>query len=154
MVTKKRWKLPKYVLKKTIIRALKTEPLQTGQFVEKPDLRKVGDCNVCAVGAVLRATGATNYQIAKHTGWANGGVCIFSCESQRRIIQLLERKDYMSALSSYFEDLVFGEPTKAQRRKLIAFVEKNFPNRVPLVAPKAQPLNSCVTDDSISSTHD
>jgi hypothetical protein len=42
----------KSISRDDILRAIRTEPLAPGAWVQYPSLTVVGDCTVCAVGAV------------------------------------------------------------------------------------------------------
>lgn len=171
VVVSKQRSLPEFVSKKKIIKALQTEFLSAGQFVKNGYLPEVGTCGVCAVGAVLRSVGQTDIQIA----YIAREIAPAPRVGRNKIGELLEKRGYMSALSSYFEEMLrnnkakyFVErccdrddnnrtlisyvkaaesatntismqvPTKLQRKRLIAFVEKNFPNRVRLIPRGAQ----------------
>lgn len=176
---KKSTAVPTHVTKRQVIKALEKEFLIAGFFVFNDQMTTVGTCGVCAVGAVLRSRGLENDRIYKLTSWWQNGCSIAqeSAAEPEKIPELLEKGDYMSALSTKFEDMLknnpekhfveelnphgqivyrrvfessiadlgysevvrtFLVPTPAQRKRLVAWVEKNFPNRVPLFAPKSK----------------
>lgn len=126
------------ITKQEILKAIKTEPLRAGHFIgasdefgyEKLNSKKGKSCTVCAVGAVLRN------KIKDVTIQDFNSICANSVEywtefSGMEAQYLIEKKDYLSALSVEFETLSNKFKTKAAiRKKLIKFVQDNFPKTI------------------------
>lgn len=117
--------MKKSITKENVIKALESEVLCRRYFFEKKRLLTPPGCKVCAVGAVLRHMsfekwGRKNKLDLNHIGWA-------SLHDADPVGQdpydLLKDKQYLAALSNYFED---GN----SKKKCIAFVEKNFPEKL------------------------
>ena len=119
------------VTKNQIIEAISTESLIGGAWFYTKD------CAVCAVGAVLRR--CLNIKDREIAGVANE---IVNWPEHRDIELVLKRKDWLSALSSFFEqewesrdvDLYEGkkheELVALVRKRTIEFVEHNFPDEI------------------------
>lgn len=135
----KKRRLQRTISKSEIIKALQTEPLQPGVFVEYVyvadtcNISTDPSCNVCAVGAVLRRAGYTNDAIIKAgRELSNAG---FVCQGNvAQINEELKNRQYLNALSVKFETLMAERDrvTKAVRQQLCKWVEKNLPNRIKL----------------------
>ena len=138
--------MTKEITKQQVLKALRNEPLEGGQFFanDKPN------CNVCAVGAVLREVSFETwfkkmdirFTVSRVVGdmvWLGG----FSHIGDWR--QALKDKQYLSALSIKFEKLLtsadgYGTQNVTPRRRqiMIDFVERYFPTSftVTLTAPE------------------
>lgn len=122
----------KYVTKKTILKAIATEPLIGGSFVLSADDERK-DCSVCAVGAVLRRAGMKNSEIYDFGRvMVDSGPCANREES---IPEVLKDGEFLHALSLKFEAQSdrtgYGKRT---RNVLANFVKKHFPHRIKLDA--------------------
>lgn len=115
--------MTKIITKKLIIKALQTEKLRHGDFFrsDKPN------CTVCAVGAVLRHVSFESWVRNKLgrsvCASAIGDIATQNCailHSSMDVHTLVQNKNYLGALSCYFED---GHT----KRACIAFVKKYFP---------------------------
>jgi len=122
--------------KNKVIKAIKTEPLRAGAFFkdEKTNIYSES-CFVCAVGAVLKnsldkrvlnlAPTSTLSEIAM--GYCRGTAV------DHNIKRLLNEKNYLGALSNYFEYIMQREKSKHASasvvKRLVNFVEKNFPKK-------------------------
>ncbi len=130
-------KRTKWIKKEDVISALKTEKLERGNWFTSDE----PGCKVCAVGAVLRKTSfekwahKINFPLSQ-LGWASvtGKNLIrprcngtFEFETKEH----LANKNYLAALSNYFESDNYFESNK-NKRQCIAFVKKNFPARFKL----------------------
>lgn len=139
------------ITKKEIIKALQTEPLIHQMWVKKDNLPEVGDCGVCAVGAVLRHCRIPNDVLDSYTNSIEG---TGSAEEAQRA---LERGDYLSALSMTFEQKSYVEAgTKADaasRRRAIEFVEKNFPAKIALDKSKLQKARENAFDSLVNAAY-
>jgi hypothetical protein len=127
----------KFTLKKSlIIAALENNELIHKVFFwadntkTKPYDTPIGKCKVCAVGAVIRDC-ILNKKATQvdGSGLAHGlikGVSIFHDKNQ-----YLSEKDYLSALSTFFECLDRDLRISKSEVKLrtIEFVRKNFPTQ-------------------------
>lgn len=105
------------ITKQQVLKALETEPLKRGQWVDRAYLNYIGDCNVCAVGAVLRQAGLTNREIylsVRAQSIRSG------CEDPNQTV----KTDPLTALSEVFE-------TKG-KKAAIEFVKKKFPKTITL----------------------
>lgn len=125
--------------RKQIIRALRTENLgRHGYgFVENDHLNKIGDCHVCAIGAVCRSAGLTNRQIYDVSAvLCHGEYISFTgdVEASRPYWEKeLHKKNYLGALSIYFESIgplstnnKYRE-TPINREQLVDWVKKYIP---------------------------
>lgn len=123
-----------FITKQNMIDAVKTEPLAPGVWISM-----VGtiDCEVCAVGGVLRAAGvqedsinqvANNCTSYSHVEWNS------ECEDSgwRDIDDLLEDYiddgKYLAALSIKFEDLANDSSIATARVELVEWIEDNIPS--------------------------
>lgn len=123
----------KTISKAKVIKALQTEPLSQGSWRCHDAIGPYDNtCDVCAVGAVLRAAGVPENRISIEAPVR----CRFATRSyfDPTIPKMLKGGFYLSALNCYFEAIKTKDriPSAAQRKRLIAFVEKNFPDRVSL----------------------
>ncbi len=135
----------KTVSKKAIIEALKTEPLRHGSWYRAPDTdnNASGECQVCAVGAVLRGAAKAEPSAILNFGsrlFAYFGVEGMSNASagRKQALKYVKSGDYMAALSTYFESLS-GRGTvlpknHPTRKHMVKFVQKYFPDRVRIAA--------------------
>jgi len=127
----------KVIKRKVVIEALRKEPLVTGCFWENLGHKatngvKAG-CNVCAVGAVLRRASFEKEFLGRDQGEIGLAATLDRCQDED-ISKLLKNKNYLGALSCYFEDLipVFNSVKNKDREKCIKFVKKNFPKQFKL----------------------
>lgn len=124
--------------KETILHALKSEPLERRNWItgDGSDSEPISDpsCTVCAVGAVLRQVmiPTTPREQLSITAWRNCPVAIKSSAVQ----SLLKDREYLDALSCYFESLRGTRPL--MRKKLVAFVTKYFPEKITVKIRKNQ----------------
>ena len=134
------------IKKAQVIKALRTEPLEKGnwidispkdyeQFERSPLLvASAFDCKVCAVGAVLRSTGLTPMEILRVGGnlSLSYGYNVFRDARHGDIDNLLIKGNYLGALSCYFESTIplRGSYGLKHRERLVQFVEKNFPGYI------------------------
>jgi len=146
----------KYVTRNTVIKALLSEPLRPGNWFRgvranydytTTKASKV-ECTVCAVGAVLRYY---NSKTIQELNWraeqltCRGDNCYShtSRADSEGISKSIKNKNYWTALSGFFEStFTVGAYNTARyykkdgtigmkgRRKLVKWVEKNFPSRV------------------------
>lgn len=113
----------KTITRALVIKALKTETLRRGNWFAGEQKK---DCSVCAVGAVLRHCSFETWARKKSFGLNSlGWEAVKDADrvngSQIEDTEiLLEDKNYLAALSNYFE---LGN----SKNKCIAFVEENFP---------------------------
>ena len=121
-----------------ILRALKREPLRRGEFVEKSNLPMVGNCNVCAVGAVLRGCGFRNNEISVLARE------VVDYPISSRPHELLKAGDWTSALSSMFE---MQPSDRAGQKAVLDFVRKHFPATVTLRGEHIKEIIDVETDD-------
>lgn len=119
------------ITRRQVINALRTEPLTHGTWVYQDGFNgpsKETECPVCAVGAVLRKAGLSNYEIdqAGNALMDNGSVT-----SDTAVADYLANGLYLNALSCEFESRrIHGKAlkaTKAFRERLITWVKKNLP---------------------------
>lgn len=124
------------IYREQILKALLTEPLQGGQWVEKEYLHEIGDCRVCAVGAILRSClKMTNSEIHENGARVTNNRCVRNglYDNINYPKNELKKKNYLGALSIFFEDLVYRRndgATPNDRVKLCKFVLDNFPSRI------------------------
>ena len=119
----------KQITKLAIIKALASEPLAAGRWMSN------AGCEVCAVGAVVRQVFHPSEEMNESTGRIP--LCVIANAVTTEDVTdadpkaLIKAKDYMSALSCYFEQLVGDDQTAtpAQRAQLIEFVYKKFPEK-------------------------
>lgn len=138
----------KTVTKKQILKAIKSEPLRGGSWVRSFG-RDYADCEVCAVGAVLRNTFRKKTVKRLVEDLIIGAVIcnqIFSIDDYwpGATRQLKREKNYMGLLSVKFEYLWANHVTghcddngdwvyvgvDTVRKKLSKFVQEHFPNKV------------------------
>jgi hypothetical protein len=103
-----------------------------GSIAHNADLKTSPDCNVCAVGAVLRKRVSKDMLLSDFRVFCDemtqGSFC-----SDDDLEEALENKNYLGALSIKFEqlndyDYVDDRPPMLEiREKMIEFVTKNFP---------------------------
>lgn len=133
------------ITKKQVITALENEPLRPGQFI-RYDKKPIGDCQVCAVGAVMRTVLNNNIEHRDEFSSLCENVTDFQYVGEDTD-ELLQNKNYMGALSNYFEEMMFdnddgknewdddedddGAPIveSRHRKELIQFVNDNFPEQ-------------------------
>lgn len=117
----------KIIRRSVVIEALRKEPLAPDKFFHEP-----GDktCRVCAVGAVLRHVSFETWAI-KHDralqslGRVAAGFQYIGFSPNN----LIAEGNYLGALSCYFEGMMQKRflVTDKIRKRLVKFVEKNFP---------------------------
>ena len=126
--------------KRTVIKALREEPLESGSFFDKNNVK---NCKVCAVGAVVRKS---------LKGKINGltrNTLVSYCETitneeyiNEDVEYLLAKRNYLGALSTFFEweagsdddsDCSGPNITPELRETLVEFVRKNFPTRFKVI---------------------
>ncbi len=115
--------------KKKVIEALKTEPLTQGSFFRGYlDGASRKECEVCAVGAVLRKHLGKGKRLEEvDPDLAAGGVYV----GRSKIKSNLVNGNYLGALSCYFEGMdtgPYGTVDKSHRKDLVDFVKTHFPN--------------------------
>ena len=134
----------KTISRRDILTAIRNEPLKRGSWVYmygRNDFSE-GDkrCEVCAVGAILRQGGFSNYEIDYFGGALlnSGPISPDSSEFNESSLtnglkQLIKEKKYIHALSVKFEDQASRTGAgKITRKVLSLFVKKNFPKRIRL----------------------
>ncbi len=144
------------ITKNEIIKALYTERLQGGRYVNYDDYdgtlpKNKVPCPVCAVGAIISNAMPTHK--TKSVAWVAGELTydsVFSGDSdkliykdyQEKVLRHLEHREYLSALSTYFEGGIVenynarGFATTAFRTKLADFVAAHFPETLTLNTEK------------------
>lgn len=122
-------KVTKTITKKQVIEALETEPLTLGNFWVYSKI--VPDCSVCAVGAVLRRT-SFERAFRGRNSMTIGELATKNqyFEGLGKVKSLLKSRNWLGALSSYFEGLSCN--MLPREKKTIAFVKKNFPAKFQL----------------------
>lgn len=132
----------KTISKQQIIKALTTEPLEAGSFFQyESGCNDKGvtlkNCQVCAVGAVLRSSGVVDMRsglqrLSQRAKTLCRDLFIWEAStyssSRGAINAELRGGNYLGALSMYFENM--AETTGIKRDRLVAFVQKNFPSRI------------------------
>lgn len=138
------------IRKGTIINAIMTENLRSQAFIASPDGSVYNNdvsldpkCAVCAVGALLRAAGATNEEIGKLGTVIGRDIVRTDANAVNKEVRLLlAEKKYLNALSVKFEGLFDSDnpivPTKADRKRVAAFVRRTFPEKLELRALRRQ----------------
>ena len=133
------------VTRKQIIHALRTENLQGGSWFEDTQYNEnTGEyeklnpttCPVCAVGAVIRSTGVVTKKnsFSKLCLWAYklvNGIATeddLSTDTKEGIKTLLNEKNYLGALSVYFEAM--ADNGRIRRDRLVKFVKTHFPSQL------------------------
>lgn len=130
-------KRPKSVLRSTILKAIKVEPLKGRSWVDDEDMDNP-KCSVCMVGGTLRQAGLSNKQIYEFGDeMVSYGECtahyLTPFEAAREVKEHLENRRYLHALSVKFERLFsYLGAGKRTRKILTKFVRQNFPKRIPL----------------------
>lgn len=121
--------------RKTVLKALRTEPLARGYFfeVESKDNKA---CKVCAVGSIVRQH--LSKQILKTKGLDElSTYCEFltdhsydSTIDENQQKEMIAKGNYLGALSAFFERQgSVKRVTQKQREQLVQYVKKNFPVR-------------------------
>lgn len=121
--------MKKSISKFEVIKALVNEPKLRRGYWFKPSekdgniIRK--NCAVCAVGSILRAISFEKWGRKRNINLNDLGSCIIdttnvSGDSFDNIPEHLENKNYLAALSCYFE-------SGKSRLKCVEFVIKEFP---------------------------
>jgi len=138
----------KYIERRTILQAIRFEPLKAGRWVEggySDDMNTWvplddPNCSVCAVGACLRRAGLNNQQIDDFGDRMieYGSVSYDDNDDltlRHRIEEALESKEYLHALSVKFESQAEKTGSGQRTRKILRqFVLDNFPTRILLSA--------------------
>lgn len=128
--------------RKTVIKALKTEPLARGYFFEVA-AENIKDCKVCAVGGIVRQHLSDAIlqakrcdELSQYCEYVTGYKYDISVdESQQK--ELIKEGNYLGALSAFFErQSDSGKVTKKHRESLVNFVKKNFPVKFKIKTPK------------------
>jgi len=130
----------KSITKSQAIKAIKTEKnlsYNGDWFEENLDYYKK-DCNVCAVGAILRNMSFEKWarKISfdlQELGWVAVGGREAGVASMEYIKDHLKSKNYLAALSCYFE-------SGKTRTQCVNFIKKNFPAKLTLTITKRQYL--------------
>ena len=137
MITLEKKKVTKWITRRMVLKALRTEPLAHGRFWHEDNqnlsLAVKPSCRVCAVGAVLR-------QASFEKSFLDYPQMNIGQEATRDkfvsgdINALLKEKNYLGALSSYFENFdtrngFYKDATKVTRKKCISFVKRKFPSK-------------------------
>ena len=119
-----------------VIQALRTEPLRPGRFFHINNDTSAQDCQVCAVGAVLRqhASAALLARFDNYGDLHTTRITQTFCKGSAVCSdpgELIKQKNYMGALSSYFEKIMRAKKQEHVTGQvidlLIKFVKKNFP---------------------------
>jgi len=132
----------KWITKKEVLQAIKTEPLTSGNWVKLDDKKRFNDktCSVCAVGAVLRKAGLGN-QAINDFGDALAMQGVVAPDSylesegyvEAEIQDYLDTEKYLHALSYKFEYQANKTGVGKRTRNILAkFVEVNFPDKIKL----------------------
>lgn len=123
------------ITKEQVLTALRFEPLAAGNFI-RVDGKPLSECNVCAVGAVMR--NVLNKNIENEDDFS------LLCKQVTKdefidldTDELLLEGNYLGALSNYFEQMMDSRyewgnlettvATNTDRARLITFVEEKFP---------------------------
>jgi hypothetical protein len=125
-----------------VIKALRQEPLAKGKWIEIDDTAydlfetpsivqaKKIKCRVCAVGAVLRHnTELSAMEISRFGVQISDVATVSNYANKYDIEDLLAEKNYLGALSAYFESTIplKGSYGRKHRERLVRFVKGNFP---------------------------
>ena len=119
--------MTKIIKRRVVIKALRTEQLTQGSFFMSENL----GCNVCAVGAILRHVSFETWWRKQNLSFLDindlgYAACKNELVSNKDGVKInLENKNYLGALSCYFENLR-GTP-KNNKNNCIRFVKKYFP---------------------------
>lgn len=126
--------------KARVMRALKEQPefshgnwcLPSDEYVWDPSRLRIKDdpnCQVCAVGAVLRHVLAPGTELSGVEDVAleatSDGDAVFGDPKAEAAAGR-----YLTALSCYFEQLPHDLSTATVRRRLLGFVERHFPAKI------------------------
>lgn len=113
------------ITKADVIKALKTERLDTGAFFREEW------CSVCAVGAVLRKCGVPDdnignvgHRMQRYTESKHSAV-LDDTAKMKDVTRLIKADCWLAALSAYYEGVAKGD-----REKTIAFVKERFPAKL------------------------
>lgn len=114
--------------KEEILKAIRTEKLKRGQFFHDslyPKDPVAQTCKVCAVGAIMRSK---LHKYPSDISLAGLGARMINFQllwsDTAQIPRLIEDKNYLGALSSYFE-------TVSERKcDLVKFINKHFPKSI------------------------
>ena len=125
------------ITRKEILKAIRTEKLQGGSFIEARRISNFygrneyvydSKCKVCAVGAILRQKGISDDKI-QDTAYI--ATFLSDVDDNGDLEVALEVKDYMGALSIKFERLYLSYGGgKRTKEKLAQFVKTNFPKEI------------------------
>lgn len=128
------------VTRKEILKAIRTENLGTGKFIEGIDVGYVtrvivydDSCKVCAVGAVLRQAGTPSDRIMEV---ANEVTNKYEYVTPQKGLEgheftAMKRRAWLNALSIRFEELALKTGTgKETRDALCRFVKRHFPKTI------------------------
>lgn len=150
---------------KSIIKAIKTEPLSSGSWVNTDSLqarvnrsgeiigyRNEEKCLVCAVGAALRSAGVEKTKDIEnfaHQLTVGGFIYAYHMDSyvfKKFLNRCIDEEKYFNALSCKFENLCYKQKrngfklTDAQMskviKKLIKWINGNFPNKIEVIVEK------------------
>lgn len=123
------------ITKEQVLTAIKTEPLKAGSFL-RADGKPINECEVCAVGAVMR--NVLNNKIEDEDDFHK--LCGRVTREQfidNDVDVLLKNENYLGALSNYFEEMIDCKTwvpgdinliaTQDDIKELVTFVEENFP---------------------------
>lgn len=124
----------KTVSKKEVLAAMRYGPLNSGNWIT---YNINGECQVCAVGAVLRRVHFSDNAIENFgSSLADKGRVtpyLMGDGIHEAIIEFLNKKQYLRALSIKFENQVDKTGTGKKTREVMTnFVKKNFPKRIKL----------------------
>lgn len=123
------------IKRETVIEALKTEPLRSSRFFHNDENLNHMECQVCAVGAVLRKHLRINEKLLSIVS-VGSDVCKGEfTEGDGIPKKIAKSKNYLGALSVYFEKLLgepYINPNKRQIGYLVRFVKENFPKQFKL----------------------
>lgn len=135
--------ITKTIKRGTVIKALRTEHLISGQWFNDGFSESTMECPVCAVGAVLRE--ASFVSTSKIESPTEMSACVyrsiasyprnvenFSSDATVKDINLmLKRGQYLLALSGRYESWFDGKiMTTKRRERLVEWVKKNFPKEI------------------------
>lgn len=109
--------MTKTIKKAVVIKALKKESLVSGAYFAT--LGNKG-CDVCAVGAVLRAVSFEKWAIKKGVESLGEIAVGYADPCNDDYKELLKERNWLGALSNFFEQ-------SNDRAKTIAFVKEHFP---------------------------
>ena len=125
------------VTRREILKAIRTEKLQGGAFIQtRSDYPYIVDdtCKVCAIGAVLRQKGIPSESI-ENMAYAitsdDFAIGPDDCFASTNEFEAIKAKAYMNALSLRFEKLAKKSGTnKKTREALCRFVKRYFPKSI------------------------